>query len=178
MNPPFAHDHDTEQTWLAQARAGDHAAFAALYLRHSAAVFTLALRLSGCRSQAEDLTQETFLRALRGLAGFRDGAALGPWLKRITANLAIDQQRRERPTVELDEIPELPADGDDRGRALDLAAVMAELPPMTRSVLWLVLMEGWSHKELAERYGRSESWSKSLLSRAVARLKLNAEVFE
>jgi RNA polymerase sigma factor (sigma-70 family) len=178
MNPPSAPDLHSEHAWLAQARAGDHAAFAALYLRHSVAVFTLALRLSGCRSHAEDLTQETFLRALKGLAGFRDGAALGPWLKRITANLAIDQQRRERPTVELDEIHELPAEGDDRGRALDLAAAMAELSPMTRSVLWLALMEGWSHKELAERYGRSESWSKSLVSRAVARLRLNSEVFE
>ncbi|MGE4073188.1 MAG: RNA polymerase sigma factor [Lysobacterales bacterium] len=178
MNRSFAHDHDSEHAWLAQARAGDHSAFAALYLRHSPAVYTLALRLSGCRSHAEDLTQETFLRALRGLGGFRDGAALGPWLKRITANLAIDHLRRERPTVDLDELAELPAAGADHGRALDLAAVLAELSPITRSVLWLALMEGWSHKELAERYGRSESWSKSLLSRALARLKLNSEIFE
>ncbi len=178
MNPPFAHDHDSDHAWLALARTGDHGAFAALYLRHSPAVYTLALRLGGCRSHAEDLTQETFLRALRGLSGFRDGAALGPWLKRITANLAIDHLRRERPTVDLDELAELPAAGTDHGRALDLAAALAELSPIARSVLWLALMEGWSHKELAERYGRSESWSKSLLSRALARLKLNSEAFE
>lgn len=176
MNAQTAHDSDAEHAWLNKARSGDHAAFAALYLRHSPAVYTLALRLTGLRSEAEDLTQETFLRALKSLSGFRDGAALGPWLKRIAANLAIDGMRRNRPTVEFDETLELPAHSVDGGQALDLAAAMADLSPVARSVVWLALMEGWSHRELAERYGRSESWSKSLLSRAVARLKLNWEI--
>lgn len=162
---------DSDHDWLRRARRGDHAAFAALYLRHSPAIYTLALRLSGQRSEAEDLTQETFLRALQALASIRDGAPLAPWLKRITANLAIDRQRRLRPTVDLDHCAEF-VDADlDRAVALDLASALERLDPVVRSVVWLALVEGWSHRELADRYGRSESWSKSLLSRAVARLR-------
>lgn len=160
-----------ESAWLRRARLGDPTAFAALYVRHSASVYTLALRMSGQRSEAEDLTQETFLRALQSLSSAREGLSLGPWLKRIAANLAIDRQRRLRPGVELDE------DWSDvgaaaPGEALDLIDALARLDPVVRSVVWLALVEGWSHRELADRYGRSESWSKSVLSRAVARLKL------
>lgn len=163
---------DSDDDWLRRARRGDHAAFAALYLRHSPAIYTLALRLSGQRSEAEDLTQETFLRALQALASVREGAPLGAWLKRIAANLAIDRQRQQRPTVDLDHCLEI-SDGErDRGVALDLATALARLDPVVRSVVWLALVEGWSHRELADRYGRSESWSKSLLSRAVSRLRL------
>jgi len=166
---------DEEMQWLRRAREGDKAAFAALYLRYSPGVYTLALRLSGQRSEADDLTQETFLRALQALAGFRAGSPLGPWLKRITANLAIDRLRRIRPSddIELDAL----ADTHEHSpaRALDLLAALQQLSPVWRSVVWLALMEGWSHRELADRYSRTESWSKSILSRALARLKSLSE---
>ena len=160
-----------EIDWLRRARQGDSAAFAALYLQHSAAVYTLALRMSGQRSEAEDLTQETFLRALQSLSSAREGVSLGPWLKRIAANLAIDRQRRLRPGGELEE------DWCDGcavapGETLDLIDALARLDPIARSVVWLALVEGWTHRELADRYSRSESWSKSVLARAFARLKL------
>jgi RNA polymerase sigma-70 factor (ECF subfamily) len=166
---------NSEVTWLRLARAGDHAAFAALYLRHSSAVYTLALRLCGQRSEAEDLTQETFLRALQSLSAFRDGGSLAPWLKRITANLAIDRLRRLRPAACIDETEFECTAGINPDLALDIASALSSLEPVTRSVVWLALMEGWSHRELADRYGRSESWSKSVLSRALARLKLASE---
>lgn len=169
LDSPRAED---EHAWLHRARRGDHAAFAALYLRHSPAVYTLALRLSGQRAEAEDLTQETFLRALQALASVRDGAPLAPWLKRITANLAIDRQRRQRQSEDPENCAEPVDAGLDRAVALDLAGALERLDPVVRSVVWLALVEGWSHRELADRYGRSESWSKSLLSRAVSRLRL------
>jgi|CXWL01.1.fsa_nt_gi RNA polymerase sigma-70 factor (ECF subfamily) len=174
MSTHFADTPDSEHAWLRQARAGDHAAFAAIYLKHSPGVYTLALRLSGQRSEADDLTQETFLRALQSLAGFRDGAALGPWLKRITANLAIDRLRRLRPHDPLEDV-EIAGETTDHDGRLDLAAAMAGLDALTRSVVWLAVMEGWSHRELADRHGRTESWSKSVLSRALSRLKLGWE---
>jgi len=166
---------ESEHAWLRKARAGDHAAFAALYLRHSPSVYTLALRISGQRSEAEDLTQETFLRALQALAGFREAAPIGPWLKRITANLAIDRLRRLRPADHIDDQDFAAPSTGDSDLALDLAAALARLDSVTRSVVWLSVMEGWSHRELADRFGRTESWSKSLLSRAMARLKVAFE---
>ncbi len=166
---------DEEMQWLRRARAGDSAAFAALYLRYSPAVYTLALRLSGQRSEADDLTQETFLRALQSLSGFRAGSPLGPWLKRITANLAIDRLRRLRPGDELDLDQLASAQDDNPGRAIDLIAALGKLHPASRTVVWLALMEGWSHQELADRYGRTISWSKSILSRALTRLKSLSE---
>ncbi len=172
MNMSLAIPLDSEHAWLRQARGGDHAAFAAIYLKHSPGVYTLALRLSGQRSEADDLTQETFLRALQSLAGFREDAPLGPWLKRITANLAIDRLRRSRPVEAIDEIELAGPGSGDRELSIDLAAALSQLDPVTRSVVWLAVMEGWSHRELADRFGHTESWSKSLLSRALARLKI------
>lgn len=172
MSTSLAIPIDSEHAWLRQARGGDHAAFAAIYLKHSPSVYTLALRLCGQRSEADDLTQETFLRALQALAGFREDAPLGPWLKRITANLAIDRLRRMRPVEDIDATDFAGPGSGDRELSLDLGAALSQLDPVTRTVVWLAVMEGWSHRELADRYGRSESWSKSLLSRALARLKL------
>jgi len=174
MHTPFPAT-DSGHAWLRRARAGDQTAFAAIYVQHSPAVYTLALRLSGQRGEAEDLTQETFLRALQSLAGFKDGAPVGPWLKRITANLAIDRLRRLRPTDALGDTEFAQTEPIDRELALDLAAALARMDSITRSVIWLAVTEGWSHRELGERFGYSESWSKSLLSRALTRLKQSWE---
>ena len=53
----------------------------------------------------------------------------------------------------------------------EITGLLRRLPPLARTLVWLHLMEGWSHKELAARFGHSESWSKSVLSRALAQLR-------
>ena len=164
---------DTEEAELVRrARRGDQRAFESLYGRHARALHAFALRLTGDHAAAEDVVQDTFLKMFAFLGGFRDGAPLRPWLKRVAANLAIDRLRRQRPQLDapLDE-----AAWADGGAGPDTHAegegLLRRLPPLVRTVVWLHEMEGWSHPELAERFGRSQSWSKSVLARGLARLR-------
>ena len=167
----MATDAGLEARLVRRARWGGQDAFAQLYAMHARAVYSLALRLTGNAATAEDITQETFLKMLGFLGGFRENAPLRPWLKRVTANLAIDRLRRER--VERSE----PLDeswreaGDDDGARTEVAELLQRLPPLARTLVWLHEMEGWSHAELGRRFGHSESWSKSIVSRALSRLR-------
>src|SRR5919201_6219586 len=78
---------------LARARQGDGEAFRALVERHSRSVFRLAFRMTGNEQDAEDVVQESFLRAYRQLSRFESRANFGTWLYRITANCAVDLMR-------------------------------------------------------------------------------------
>lgn len=163
---PIAMDVDL----LAAVARGDRDAFAALYRRHAAACFGLALRLMGNRAEAEDIVHDVFLKLFDDAARIREAERLGGWLKRSTANACIDALRRRRAIVDPETLDALPADA----RADDDAewpALMAAVPRAARPVVWLAVVEGWTHTELAERFGRSESWSKSVLSRALAGLR-------
>jgi RNA polymerase sigma-70 factor (ECF subfamily) len=158
----------TETDLVRRARRGDAAAFEAIYHAHARAIHGLALRLTGQPALAEDITQETFLRLLRFLGGFRAGAPLRPWLKRVASNLAIDHLRRDRMvTVDpTDQAWSDPGAGPDLGAEAE--AALRRLPPVLRTVLWLHQVEGWTHPEIARRFGRTPSWSKSILSRGLA----------
>jgi RNA polymerase sigma-70 factor (ECF subfamily) len=170
MDPRTA-SAEIDSHYLARARQGDHAAFASLYLRHASAVYTLCVRLVRDHHHAEDLTQETFLKALGAASEFRAGAPLAPWLKRIAANLSIDWRRTRRIDPPGESLDDDGASDTTPGTSIDLAALLKRLPMHVRTVLWLALVEGWTHRELAERFGRSESWSKTVLARATARLQ-------
>lgn len=161
----------TETELVRRARRGDGAAFEAIYRAHARAIHGLALRLTGQPALAEDITQDTFLRLLRFLGGFRAGAPLRPWLKRVASNLAIDHLRRDR-MLAVDPATQAWADpgaGPDVGAEAE--AMLRRLPPVVRTVVWLHQVEGWTHPELARRFGRTPSWSKSILSRGLAAMQ-------
>src|SRR5215831_14758041 len=107
---------------LARARQGDGEAFRALVERHSRSVFRLAFRMTGNEQDAEDVVQESFLRAYRQLCRFESRANFGTWLYRITANCAVDlmrarQARQDQSRGEpLDELPVPTADSPDPER--------------------------------------------------------------
>ena len=171
MEPAPTDDTD-EADLVRRARRGDQRAFEALYARHARALHGFALRLTGDHAAAEDVVQEAFLKLFGFLGGFREGAPLRPWLKRVAANLAIDRLRRQRPQLDA------PLDASacaDAGAGPDTLAegegLLRRLPPLVRTVVWLHEMEGWSHPELARRFGRTQSWSKSVLARGLARLR-------
>src|SRR5260221_7299934 len=103
---------------VARARAGDEGAFRALVERHSRAVFRLAYRMTGNEHDAEDVVQETFLKAYRRMAQFESRAQFGSWLHRIAANCAFDLLRaRSR----RDELP-FAGEGEEPGAASALPA--------------------------------------------------------
>lgn len=168
-------DVEEEAALVRKARWGNEAAFETLYRRHARSIHALAYRITGDATAAEDVTQETFLRLLRFLGGLRPDRPLRPWLKQVASNAAIDRLRRERSHLE-DALPEEAAlagasDADAAMVGVDAERLLLMLPPVARAVVWLHAAEGWSHAQLAERFGHSESWSKSLVARSLARLR-------
>lgn len=163
---------ETDQAQLVRrARRGERGAFSQLYREHAGAVHALAWRITSDREAAEDIVQETFLRMLRLIGGLRPGEPVLPWLKQVASRLAIDRLRRS-----WRDVPAVPEDFSiDQGAApseySEAAGLLERLPPLARALVWLNQMEGWSHQELGRRFNRSESWSKSMVSRALAQLR-------
>ena len=178
---------DVPPSLLARARAGDRAAFEQLYRWFERPVFTLALRMCGSRSEADEILQETMLKLWSGIGGFRGdgGSPFWGWLRQIAVNEALMRLRREcRLALELDGVdaddiaedqaPPPPAAAD----AALLQRALAELPAATRSVLWLYHGEGYTHEEIAAAMQRSTSFSKSQLARGTRRLRVLLQVAE
>lgn len=150
------------------AQDGDEAAFRALYRRHTPALYQFVLRLLAAAEQdAEEVVQDTWIRAVRGLPGFRWEASFRTWLTGIGLNRAREEFRRRR----RDEAP-LP-DGlegavpperiPDR---LDLERAIAGLPDGYRTVLVLHDVEGFSHQEISHRLEIAVGTSRSQLFHA------------
>ncbi len=164
---------DIDELTLRRARNGDGAAFARLYDRYAKPAYNLALRMLGDSAAAEDVVQEVFLRLLDRLKGFRGDAPFGAWLRRLVANAAIDEMRRRRwlereAEVPLAQFPQTRSLAEVQAEAWQ--ALMA-LPPAARAVVVLHEIEGFTHVELGAMFGQSESYSKSILSRALAVLR-------
>src|SRR5438132_3184200 len=135
---------------LARARQGDSDAFRALVERHSRSVFRLAFRMTGNEQDAEDVVQESFLRAYRQLGRFESRANFGTWLYRITANCAVDMMRARQARHDqargdsLDEAAEVRSERPDPERLTESAEIqrrvgdaMAALSPLERAAFTL-----------------------------------------
>ncbi len=149
---------------------------------HSPRVFRLSYRLTGNRPDAEDLTQEVFVRVFRSLDSYRPGTFEG-WLHRITTNLFLDQARRGR-RLRMDSLGEaaelLPADvesGSPERRFehahldLDVQAALEALPPDFRAAVVLCDVEGLSYEEIAATLGVKMGTVRSRIHRARAQLR-------
>jgi RNA polymerase sigma-70 factor (ECF subfamily) len=171
---------------LARARQGDSDAFRALVEQHSHAVFRLAYRMTGNEQDAEDVVQESFLRAYRHLGRFEARANFATWLYRIVANCAVDlmrvrQSRRDQSHVEsLDAVessvaghghgPERLAESAEIGQRV--AAAMHELSPLERAAFTLRHHEGRSIREISKILGLGTSAAKHSVFRAVRKLRV------
>ena len=162
----------TEKELIVGVIGGDEAAFRPLYDAHTPALYRLALRLTGGHdADAQDLVQETWVRAVRGLGRFAGRSALRTWLSAITARCAAEQYRRgRRETDGLDEEGVVDG-GSDPVRRVALERALASLPFGFRSVLILHDVEGFRHREIAEMLGISDGTSKSQLARARRRMR-------
>ena len=157
---------------VAAAARGEPAALSGLYAHYRRASYTLALRMLGDPAAAEDVVHDVFARLIVAIRRFRGEAPFGAWLRRMVANAAIDELRR-RQWLTLEEPPtlaELPAAGALPERQAEAWQLLRRLPPRARAVLVLHELEGYTHRELAELFGHSESYSKSILARAIHRL--------
>lgn len=172
-----AHDRVNEPELIQRVLAGDRDAARALYDAHAMRVYRLVHRLCGDDDLAQDLTQETFIKAFAQLRGFRGDSALSTWLHRIAVTVAMNGMRkvkrfRERET-EVDE--ELPAVSYSSPEQVDLrervAAAIDALPEIYRTTLIMHDIEGYTHGEIARTLEVAEGTCKSRLSHARAQLR-------
>src|SRR5215831_8796055 len=141
-------------------------AFRALYRAHTPALFALALRLTGGdRSEAEDLVQESWVRALTALRTFRAQSALRTWLCGVLVNVRRGRIRTDWRIIDAPDAEPL-ADTTCPDDAIDLERAIAALPEGARDVYVLHDVHGYTHREIAELLGIVEGTSKSQLNRA------------
>jgi RNA polymerase sigma-70 factor (ECF subfamily) len=154
----------------------DEAAFRRLYAAHAPRLFLFLLRLSGGRrAEAEELLQETWIRAAERLGSFRWESKLATWLHGIAWNIRREAFRARGPVeAPLPEEPAaaLPGSSGGAGEArLDLERALRDLPEGYREILLLHDVEGYTHEEIGALLGISSGTSKSQLSRARALLR-------
>lgn len=165
---------NVEPELLARAGKGDMNAHAELFRVFGGAVFTLARRLVKRRDVAEEVLQETFLDVMRRIGSYRADAPFGFWLRRIAVNRCLMFLRSywERQGDSLDvESVDAACDFEAALLRADLEVLLDRLPPMSRTVLWLHDVEGYTHQEIADLLGMTASFSKSQLARSQARLR-------
>ncbi|HUQ11179.1 MAG TPA: sigma-70 family RNA polymerase sigma factor [Steroidobacteraceae bacterium] len=163
---------------LAAARAGDPGIRAQLFQRVAGPALGIIRRLVNHRALSEDLLQDTLIAMFEHLDDYRGEAPFGIWVRRIAVSRCLMTFRSpwHRARVALESFTELqqltPIEAEGRTSDLiDLDRALAKLSPVTRSVVWLYDVEGWSHEEIAKGFDRSVSFSKSQLARGHARLR-------
>lgn len=159
---------------------GNEPAFRQLYQRHTPYLYQFALRtLGGNELDAEDVIQETWIRAVEGLGQFRWEAELRSWMAGIALNLCRGLfRRKDRNWMEIDEEILPPPRRDRDEERMDLEQALAELPDGYRTVLVLHDVEGYKHGEIARMLGTTEGTSKSQLfhaRRAMRTMLVDAE---
>ncbi|HTI38714.1 MAG TPA: sigma-70 family RNA polymerase sigma factor [Vicinamibacterales bacterium] len=182
----------TDATTVALARDGDCDAFRALMERHGRAVYRLAHRMTGSPQDAEDVVQETFLRAYRQLGRFESRANFSTWLHRIAVNCSIDliRSRRHQETGhEAADLEHFEASAEDRvdhsPERLMLStevqervtAAMAALSAMERAAFVLRHFEGQSIEDISRSLGLKTNAAKHSIFRAVRKMRLALEPF-
>jgi RNA polymerase sigma factor (sigma-70 family) len=164
---------------VAEARGGDLAALEAVYAATAGPVYTLLRRLVRRPAIAEELLQETFVDVLEHIGAYEGRCPLPSWIRAIAVNRAFMYLRSpwHRGLEWLDKDPggadRLPAQGAEHSAPLDpaLERALMTLPALTRAVVWLHDVEGFTHADIGFALGRTPSFSKSQLSRAHRRLR-------
>ncbi|MEQ8713512.1 MAG: sigma-70 family RNA polymerase sigma factor [Cyclobacteriaceae bacterium] len=175
-----AASRDIHYELINASRLGSRDAQYQLYKLYNKAMFNVSLRITNHWEEAEDVVQESFVKAFRGLDSFRGDSTFGSWLKRIVINDSLTKVKaRKLHFTPMDESLEYLPDDDDEGydieRALSVANVKAAMNQLSdgyRTVLSLYLLEGYDHGEIAEILDITESTSKTQYKRAKDRLRL------
>lgn len=166
----------TDPDLPARFRAGDEDAIRAVHREFGGAVRTVARSVVGA-DLADEVVQETFVKAWRAAASFDPGRELGPWLYTIARRTAIDVLRRERRPTTGDHAPEQEVAVETMSfertwEVFEVRRALDGLPDAEREVVRLSHLEGLTHPEIAERLGVPVGTVKSRSARALRRLEV------
>lgn len=162
----------SDQQLIASCLKGDRKAQESLYNRYAPRMLGVCMRYLPRQEEAEDVMQEAFIRIFDKLASFRGEASLQTWMTRIMVNFALNHLRSRRQLVPMDEeeVEQSLAFGVQPAyHSLDADAVMKaiqQLPAGYRTVINLFSIEGYSHAEIGQMLGITESTSRSQFTRA------------
>ena len=171
-------DTDEAQIWVLQSRKGDPAAFEALIRAHQRMIHSLTFRMTGSLADAEDLAQETFIRAYRQLDSYQGTAKFSSWLYRIAVNTCLNWRQRElrrnqihTQWAESNAVFQSESGADKPGG--EVQAALMKLPAKQRAAIVLTIYDGHNHAEAAKILGCSEttvSWRVFAARRKLKRL--------
>jgi RNA polymerase sigma factor (sigma-70 family) len=142
-----------------------------LYRRFAPKMFGVCLRYAGNTEEAEDILQEGFIKIFNKIGSYRGDGSFEGWIRRIFVNTAIEQFRKKTYLQPITETEENTMEGkylsvlDDLAEK-DIIQLVQKLSPGYRTVFNMYVVEGYTHKQIAESLGISEGTSKSQLSRA------------
>jgi len=159
-------DTDAEKVLVLQSRNGDPAAFESLIRAHQRMIHSLTFRMTGSLADAEDLAQETFIRAYRQLDAYQGNAKFSTWLYRIAVNVCLNWRKREMRREQIHNhwigsgaAPQTEtkpgADNDEISESVQ--AALMRLPSKQRAAIVLTVYDGCNHAEAAKMLGCSET---------------------
>jgi len=149
-----------------------------VYKLYYKAMFNTAIRIVNDSTRAEDIMQEAFLEAFRQIDTYRAESSFGSWLKKIVINKSIDEIRKTRDVISIDELDVEVADQHDDENYIQVLSTKVEeirkaihaLPDSYRIILSLYLLEGYDHEEISQVLGISYNLSRTRYSRARKKL--------
>ncbi len=161
----------TESDLIAGCISGDRKAQYELYQRFAPKMFGVCLRYAGTTDEAEDVLQEGFIKIFKKISSFRSEGSFEGWIRRIFVNTAIEHFRRKTYLQPITEKEEVNVETQylsvlDNLAEKDIIKLVQQLSPGYRTVFNMYVVEGYTHKQIADILGISEGTSKSQLSRA------------
>src|ERR1043166_5618512 len=174
---------DDEQQLVSQSQAGNCEAFEQLIRRYQRMIHALTYRMTGSMSDADDLTQEAFIRAFRGISSFRGESTFSSWLYRVAINECLkwkkSAERRRQLHEEWAADDDPPGGTDSQEDALHrLQQALLKLKPKYRAAIVLTVSEGMNHAQAAHALGCSEvtvSWRVHMARKELNRLLSRSE---
>lgn len=174
------HNNESDETLIQAVKEGDPEAFGPLIERHKIAIYRLVYRMVHNRDDAEDLVQEIFIKAYKGIKSFKPGYKFLPWLSRIAVNHTLNFIKKEK-KVEVQPLEWVANYNDGKNNPAEIVkqkilkekvlAAMEQLPNEYRIVLLLRVEEGLSYEEIGQALNIPRGTVMSRLARARQRLK-------
>jgi RNA polymerase sigma-70 factor, ECF subfamily len=156
---------NADEALVEQSQRGDFAAFEVLIQKHQRMIHSLTFRMTGSMADAEDLAQETFVRAYRGVGTYRADCKFSTWLYRIAMNACLNWRERETMRGEIhrswSDEQRIASDGDESQASEissgQLQAALLKLPTKQRAAIMLTMYDGMNHAEAAQVLNCSET---------------------
>ena len=171
----------TLEELITRCKKQDAKAQETLYREYSRILFGICLKYSPNRAEAEDSLQDAFITIFKRIEQFKGKGSFEGWMKRITVNTVLQKYRKKK-TFDIpneQQIEDTDVEIEQSAIPLDfLLKIIQELPDRYRLVFNLYVMDGYSHKEIAEMLGISDGTSKSNLARARGILKTKVESYK